>query len=363
MPSKFNPSEPPPLPTPDGTTHACKIYQYAVKMLCGSYEQPLGEQIFANDQYFTVINIHNPAVCKTVTFRWRPVFAGRPSAPIAPISPQTDVILRPGQAVEIDCSDIVPPSPTPFDGFVMIESPCELDVVAVYTVGTLPNPAVPSTLVAFATERVPARYVDACNEDLTLDLSTGVAEWTLVDAPPGTPGPIPRPADVILAADKNSAWSLAQPGTQWIGAYPSSADGLISPPEGFYTFQTCFSLCSDFSDAQITLTMLNDNRVTDVWVNDRLSPITNPSNFGGPPATFPPVTTGFLPGLNCLSIVVENAPGGPTGNPVGLDVLAQITAVRGNCHDCGCGCTDTKLIRTSPAPQPPPPASKGKKRS
>ncbi|MGH9759340.1 MAG: hypothetical protein ACREDR_23035 [Blastocatellia bacterium] len=340
------PSVPPPLPVPDESTHACKVFQYAVKLLCG---QPGQEQtIVAPGRYFTAINIHNPATCKTVTFQWKVAVAGRIGGPMGLISPHQKVTLRPDQAVEIDCPDVFRVTQLKgVKGFVVIESPCELDVVAVYTVASLPGPTQPpGGIVAFDIERVPARLIDACSQDLALDLSTGVADWTLISAPAGLPGSIPRTADVILTADKHPNWAVAQPGTQWIGAFPFARAADISPPAGDYTFQTCFSLCSGFESAILTLSMLNDNGVPAVWLNGMLTAVTAPTHFSGAPNNFT-VTQGFLPGINCLSVIVTNDPGGPTGNPMGLDLHAVLNAVKGACPDCGCGCTDTKLVRPS----------------
>ncbi|HYL99212.1 MAG TPA: hypothetical protein VEZ90_09675, partial [Blastocatellia bacterium] len=306
------------------------------------------QNVVAPGRYFTAINVHNPATCKTVTFKWKVAQAGRLGGPMGLISRHQKVALRPDQAIEIDCPDVFRVTDlNAIKGFVVIESPCELDVVAVYTVTPPPTATQPGSIVAFEIERVPARIIDACSEDLALDLSTGVADWTIISAPPSLPGSIPRTADVILTPDKNPAWAVAQPGTQWIGAFPFARTSDISPPPGDYTFQTCFSLCSGFESALLSLSMLNDNGVPAVWLNGTLTPVTAPTHFTGAPSNFT-VTQGFLPGINCVSVIVTNDPGGPTGNPMGLDLHATLNAVKGACPDCGCGCTDTKLVRPTP---------------
>jgi len=342
---------PPPQPVPVDSEHPCKIYQYAVKLLCGVANE---QMVVAPGRYFTAVNIHNPATCKTVTFRWKVAQANRVSGPMGRITPFRAVTIRPDQAVEIDCPDILEVTDLKtVKGFVVIESPCELDVVGVYTVEPL-QPGQASAGVAFDIERVPARMICACNEDLNLNLSTGVADWQLISAPPGLPGVIPRTADIILPAYKNSLWLPAITGTQWIGAFPFANQPAIAPPPGDYTFQTCFSLCSGFQNPNLTLSMRHDNAAPSVWMNGTLVGGPFPQNYNLPPNTVT-ITSGFLPGVNCLSIIVNNGPPPPTGdNPMGLDVSATMIATTGSCGDCcGCGCSDNKLVRP-PQVQPVP---------
>jgi hypothetical protein len=72
------------------------------------------------------------------------------------ISPFWDSSLRPDQALEIDCTDIsrrVQTRSRFIKGFVVIQSPSDLDVVAVYTAA----PSAKGTVAALEIERVPAR--------------------------------------------------------------------------------------------------------------------------------------------------------------------------------------------------------------
>jgi len=63
-----------------------------------------------------------------------------------------------------------------------------------------------------------------------------------------------------------------------------------------------------------------------------------PSNHGGPPKQVT-VSTGFLPGRNCLQLIVYNEVNQHPTNPVGINVLGRMTAERGACPPgCGCGC-------------------------
>jgi hypothetical protein len=96
--------------------------------------------------YATEINIHNPQD-NSVAFVKKAVLSGftapgvvsPPEQPFPPGALHT-AVLEPDWALEIDCPDIIlllgdtlPPGATFIKGFVVITSPEELDVVAVYT--------------------------------------------------------------------------------------------------------------------------------------------------------------------------------------------------------------------------------------
>jgi len=126
-------------------------FQYAVKILCG----PSDGKILAPGQYFTAINIHNPGDNIEFQTKYAIAFPER-GAP----NPSKFTPLKIGydQALEIFTC---PKDPLIVElmrgsglvsGFFVIESPKELDVVAVYTVFNEKSPA-PSLEM----ERVPAR--------------------------------------------------------------------------------------------------------------------------------------------------------------------------------------------------------------
>lgn len=257
------------------------------------------------------------------------------------ISPFHQATLRPDEALEIDARDVtrainvVPPRFA--KGFVVIESPCELDVVAVYT--ALPGKWAQSGLV-FATERVPARKIEACL-DLKLDISTGVAD-RMITSSPMTSINTPCQATVIQDVDRLASplWAT-QAGSRWI-----SARGAINFPPvfapGWYLFQYCFTLCSGFTNPLLSLSVLVDDRawvrLNGAWVVQPYSFFTPdvPQNYGGPPKALS-VTSGFLPGRNCLELVVFNDVNGHPINPVSVNAHGTLTAERGACRE-GCGC-------------------------
>jgi hypothetical protein len=324
------------LPQVVDSARHCSEYQYAAKLVSGLMSKD-NQGIVAPGAYLTAVNVHNPSTCRTVTFRWKVAVARPVGQPFGAITRFQKVTLRPDQAVEIDAPNVARALDvglaTFVKGFVVLECPCELDVVAVYTAGA-PNAAgQPGNLAVLEVERVPARRIDACRDDLTADLSTGVAAWTLVSAVNlnGSPLPgivTPRTANVIELADKHPAWGN-QPPSHWI----SIRGAAQNMPAGFYTFQWCFTLCSSFENARIDLTYLSDDRSI-VWLND--TAVDSGGSLTAPRSLSITSQSLFLPGLNCLSFVVRNDHNPPV-NPVGLNVLGKVTALRGVCGD-GCGC-------------------------
>jgi hypothetical protein len=138
-------------------------FQYATKFLCGPSH---GREVVPG-LYLTAINIHNPNEVP-VEFRWKVAIA-LPLGQSGTITKLTDPrLIQEDGAVEIDCEQIrdlitseQPPDAPPLSpflkGFVVIESACELDVVAVYT--AMGNTQQVETL---HTERVPARRRERC---------------------------------------------------------------------------------------------------------------------------------------------------------------------------------------------------------
>ncbi|HEX4963370.1 MAG TPA: hypothetical protein VF173_21250 [Thermoanaerobaculia bacterium] len=340
--SAASPSTPPPIPVPMDRSRPCQELQYATKLVSGLAPRDpaaIGREILAPGRYYTAINIHNPATCKTVTFRWKFAEAspGRPGQ----ITRFLHLTLRPDEAIEIEgymVAQLLDVSPNDFlKGFVVIESPCPLDVVAVYAVGEEAQRGQPAgKIVAFHTERVPERRIASCRDDLKLDLSTGVTEWTLVDATSTPPIAVPRPANVVEPADQNASWS-SQPGAKWISVRGVAHD--LNPPigPGFFTFQRCFTLCSGFENARLDLSILVDNQAT-IWLNNTV--VGSAAGFTSPVSVSIADQRLFLPGLNCLSFVVQNYDvEDEPQNPTGLNVVGSLTAERGDCPDCGC-CSD-----------------------
>lgn len=350
--------QPPAVPAIIDSGRPCKEYQYAVKVVSGVPKEGIGieKEIVAPGRYFTAVNIHNPSTCKTVTFRWKVAVATPAGFPFGRITRFQKITLRPDQAVEIDTPNIARllrvETVKFIKGFVVIESPCELDVVAVTTVGSVAAQPTNNGAIALHTERVPARVIDACHEDLDLDISTGVAPWMLTSAIANSGAPFtnittPRPANVIENDDRHPAWGTQSCG-RWIGVRGVAHD--LRPPiePGTYTFQHCFSLCSGFENARIEMSILVDDNAV-IWLNDhKIAPPPAITGYNGTPKVVTITNQDFfLPGQNCISFVVTNIVGpGSTGNPVGINVCGRVRAERGACDQCGCasdcGCSGSK---------------------
>ena len=339
------PTKLPFYPTSKEKPCPCKSFEYAVKIVSGNHVNSPGippDGIIASGQYYTDINIHNPSTCSTITFKWRVSIGLMVSDPItAPFLPWSKFTLRPGQSIEIDSPNILRATDRPFTkGFVLIETPCELDIVAVYTSAS----STAGSVATFHTERVPAREVDSCCDDLSLDISTGIANWQLVAATDlsNLPLPIEGPcqAATMDPTYNHPVWGAAQTGTKWLSVNHFGKNPFSSTPypvgflPGFYTFQTCFTLCSGFEKPAINFNIMVDD-LAQVWFNG-IQITASIGNYSSPvPVAFNPAH--FLPGLNCITVVILNSNNPNNPNPVGLNIKGVVTAKHGACSD-GCGC-------------------------
>src|SRR5262245_13544695 len=122
--------------------------RYAVKFVCGSPgggNQPIPDvQLpLTQGRYHTAVNVHNPSLDEAVAF-FKKVAVGSASPyegaqNPGKITPFVQAKLEANQAFEIDCPEISAVTQLPIGGgnyitgFVVIMSPKELDVAAVYT--------------------------------------------------------------------------------------------------------------------------------------------------------------------------------------------------------------------------------------
>jgi hypothetical protein len=160
-------------------------FEYAVKAVCGqSTPQGFPQSPLAPGQYFTSINVHNPR-SKTVVFRYKVAVTRAlvgTTVGQGPIMPFSLAELGGDGALRIDCNrvrQIVPgPFLTPADVYVIIQTPFDLDVVAVYTAAAPgPNGMVVSSLEV---ERVLARRTLILpNTNTPVDWQVGVASGTV----------------------------------------------------------------------------------------------------------------------------------------------------------------------------------------
>jgi hypothetical protein len=154
------------------------VWSYAAKFVCGYQRtatpgQPApGEPIVKPGNYATEINIHNPAyreVPLRKKFLWlvRGQEAIREPQQTGPMT-VTKMTLRPDAATMDDCNNlwtitfpgVTLPSPMPvFVGYLVILSPLELDVDAVYTANAPGDLATAPTGVSIDVERVTGKRV------------------------------------------------------------------------------------------------------------------------------------------------------------------------------------------------------------
>ena len=131
------------------------IYQYAVKVVCGTVSTFEGAEIgYVSGRYQTAINVHNPSG-ETITFD-KHLSIALPFQKAGPRAPRRIGTLATDESLQIECREIMSSLvPAGFlgdclatnlictvEGFLIIRSLVELDVVAVYTAA---NRGVPGT--------------------------------------------------------------------------------------------------------------------------------------------------------------------------------------------------------------------------
>ena len=290
------------------------LYQYAVKVIqggiqVGSKTTPIGPGI-----YFTSVNVHNPWRHK-VNYAVKLAVSGPHGKP-GTISPFQLHQLGPDEATEYDYMDFGNPQSF-LESYFVIESEAELDVVGVYTGAAVQD----GRLGAMHMERVPVRIIPRC-KDLKMDISTGVAQWRL--APPLPPGSTPPmvvgPAPISMPPC--SAWVPATGSAKWVGT-----SGSNSGAKGDYTYELSFCLCWTFQNAQINLTLWADNQAKLLFNNSPTTPPATGSDAFTGSGLAVNITSGFIVGMNKLTVVVTNN-GGPTG-------MLLSGALSANQADCG----------------------------
>ncbi len=164
-------------------THGQYAWSYAAKFVCGyqrttgSAQPAPGEPVVKPGNYATEINIHNPAY-KQVPLRKKflvLVNQSNPQNPLIVREPQQveptkymTMTLGPDYATMDDCNNlwaiiypgVALPSPMPvFIGYLVILSPLELDVDAVYTANAPGDLAIAPTGISIDVERVTGKRV------------------------------------------------------------------------------------------------------------------------------------------------------------------------------------------------------------
>lgn len=296
------------------------VNQYAAKFVCGRNESDLP---LVGGAYRTSINIHNPSRCDDATLKWKVALSADSDAKEHVVSGFTAATLKPDEAMQIDCKAVATALKSagfgaPFtEGWVVVVSEQELDIVGVYTCGAEKG------VSSIHTERICARVMERC-ENLALDVSTGVAAWQLV-APDddGELATLGKPDQSAENAWKNLDNAI------WI--YDPD-----QPKPGSSIFQICFDLCFGFEMPEMALQLMADNRAR-AELNGHLLTGTTYSANGGVwhtvqnkdftvPATVTATPDMFVAGRNCLKITVQN-----DGGPSGLVVSGNLFVAGGLC--------------------------------
>lgn len=127
------------------------LLAYSAKFVCGTrtLDAPGGSDV-VRGRYSTTINIHNPHFTP-VNFRKKAVIARSQRDDLGRISPFVGETLPPDGALGVDCPDIRAlfgagvVLPLHIEGFVVIYSQVELDVVGKYTARHRPTPGAADT--------------------------------------------------------------------------------------------------------------------------------------------------------------------------------------------------------------------------
>lgn len=149
-----------PAPAEAQLTGPVMPFEYAVKFVCRRNLLNTNQAV-APGNYFTAINVHNPGGAVEFTYKSALAPIGTPGKYTKFKSPFQ--VLKYDEAIEFDCNIIfqqfiangINPPPGFFTGFFVIQSPRELDVVAVYTATPISPPEVSSIQI----ERIPPRKV------------------------------------------------------------------------------------------------------------------------------------------------------------------------------------------------------------
>jgi len=211
-----------PGPGPTESTAPTSGFEYAVKFVCGRPEVP----VVAPGDYFTAINVHNPSA-RPVLFR-KKIAVALPSEKAGPVSRFFEAQLKSDEALEIDCQDILRHAQAQgfLKGFVVIETPSELDVVAVYTAG---HPAVETLEIEHVQPRQFAKAQPI-----------GPVDNAYCPAGPGTVGNV------------GCCCNTAKPGG---GRWPDCKPGLVcvgnAPGAGIPT--SLYGVCADHQSVNIFL--------------------------------------------------------------------------------------------------------------
>ncbi|HXL67467.1 MAG TPA: choice-of-anchor Q domain-containing protein [Xanthobacteraceae bacterium] len=135
-----------------------QMFEYAVKFVCGRQAGPFGRSnppFVAPGFYLTDINVHNPNG-GPINFvkKFARALGNQKAGAVSRFFPAT---LKADEAFAVECLEIMSNFQSPLlsfvTGFVVFQSPQELDIVTVYSAAAVPN----GQVVTMHMERVPPR--------------------------------------------------------------------------------------------------------------------------------------------------------------------------------------------------------------
>lgn len=156
------------------------VFEYAAKIICGLQQDPQNMRL-ARGFYATAVNIHNPND-QTIQFfkKLALTFPPEEQRP-GQVIPIAEDELGSDEALEVDCMDIQQelfPNgfPAPYiKGFVVIQSPQSLDVVAVHTTASLDRQGQVADHSSIHVEQIRERVKEVNLPDLVLVPADGSA--------------------------------------------------------------------------------------------------------------------------------------------------------------------------------------------
>jgi hypothetical protein len=303
-----------------GDSPAQSMQQYAAKFICGvapPLETSNSTPVASPGRYFTAINVHNPARATSTTV-YKKFTVGLPAEEVGAVTQYFEMQLAGDETMQIDCGNIarhLNRSQTAFlEGYAVIESLKELDVVAVYTAGS----GVGADVASIHTERVQPRRMPACGK-LDLNISTGVALWTLVSAPTG---PVPRAATIL------GPGFFPLPNSSWISGTSSGQTG--QKPGSVWEYETCFCICPGAQRIQFDLSGVKVDDDSQFFLNGTLL---GPLSSQTPPQTVVDTintnaNASLRTGRSCLRVRVVDTIGGFSG----LDLVGTIKGASAACE-------------------------------
>lgn len=315
----------------DETPQPSKVsYVYPVKFVCGTIpvdaldtQKPPSEPPVKPGNYATAVNLYNFQV-QDVKFSKKAVIANPQGQPSGASSRVLTERLGAGLALEVDCSDITrmlsraveSPLPAFIKGFVVIESPAELQVVGVYTVRGAERQAAACT--------APAIILNTGFDQSILPIGSLIADgqpdddWDMINAPQTVP---------IGNAEVADPFPFGGPplsNSQWISLSDGSLGTGSAASEVTYQFQ--FEVSPGCTAATLSFDYLiqqsfGDPRSTATWTLNGAQ-IAKPGGHHQNPTHVETAACTTLPtGTNTLTVVI----GAIAAVAPGLDVAGAVT--------------------------------------